>query len=123
MNDNNNDEEIEMDAEEFADKLAEIDNEPEAPEQDQSKLLDFSELLNLNEDINDMNGRLDEAAGHWAEIVIVLEDQVEAAETEGKSEKADALRRTLEKAEEAATRIDGGDTLTGLRMEIREQDE
>lgn len=110
-----------MTAEEFEEKVAEVEtddsmfeNEAEAAE----SLMDFSDLLNLRDDIADVNDQLNQTSGYYAETTIILEQQADTADRIGETEKAAALRETAGKTEELAERIDGGETLDDVRTEI-----
>lgn len=122
MTDNNSNDGESIDKEEFDERLEEIENSDPDPE-DLPDLLEFSDLLDMREDLNEVNQGLDQTAGYWAEVTLLLEGQVNAAEQLGNNEKRAAIEDTLEKSREVAERIDGGETLAEVREQVEAQNE
>jgi hypothetical protein len=119
MTDNNNDEKESIDKAEFDERIESIE-EKEADPAELPALLDFNELLEMREDLTEVNDNLDQTAGYWAQATLVLEEQIEAAEQLGETEKKAALQGTHDKVNELVERIDGGEMLAKMRDELNE---
>ena len=85
-------------------------------------ILSFAELLEVREDLSEVNNQLDTAAGYWAQVSVILKEQVEAAEQQGETEKAAALSETAEKARNVSERIDCGEAVLELEEAMEDHD-
>lgn len=119
MDEHNDTESDSIDADEFAERVDEIEGEDQmADSEDLPELLGFNDLLEMREDLTGLEDDLDATAGYWSQTVLVLEEQVEVAEKLGETEKKEALQSTLERVEEVALRIDEGRKIGELREQL-----
>lgn len=108
----------EMDADEFHEKMSELEHGDTEPTPDtDAELLTFNELLEFREDMTEVDSQLDETAAYYAQVAEVVDEQANVAEARDEKEKVDVLRETAQRARELSQRIDNGEAVDEIRDE------
>lgn len=93
----------ELTAEEFEQRVAEIENGDTENQEAEPELLEYSQLLEMRKDIKESLDALDETEEYWGNICEILEEQIDASKKQ--PQKREALKDTLGSARKIVARI------------------